>query len=211
MKKVILTLVGILSLTCATAQEKNKFRIGMDLGYIKPIEGNGGASFAIEPKFNITDNMNVGLRVGTALMARSVTDAGGNKVNAKLTGNVNFALTYDYYIKSAGSSFAPYIGVGVGNYRISAANVTIGDNSTLNTTAKDIALNSESKFGALGRIGFEVGKVRLGAEYNFVPKSVQNINKQDFKYQNSYVGVTLGFYLGGGKWSSAGTKSTTVN
>ena len=47
------------------------------------------------------------------------------------------------------------------------------------------------------RGGIELGKLRLAFEYNIIPKT-------DFEsggsISNSYFGVSIGFYVGGGKW-----------
>lgn len=52
------------------------------------------------------------------------------------------------------------------------------------------------------RAGFEVGKFRMGAEYNVVPASDYNIvagNKLG-SVRNSYLGISIGFFIGGGYW-----------
>jgi hypothetical protein len=52
------------------------------------------------------------------------------------------------------------------------------------------------------RAGVELGKFRIGAEYNFVPKSdLQNINGEVIgQATNEYFGFTIGYFVGGGKW-----------
>ena len=42
----------------------------------------------------------------------------------------------------------------------------------------------------------------MGLEYNLVPKSnLQDLNGASVaKVSNSYLGIHLGFYVGGGKW-----------
>ena len=63
MKKLILFTIIVLAITSINAQEKGKFRAGLDFGYAFA-EGGGGALFSLEPKYNLTDNSNVGLRIG---------------------------------------------------------------------------------------------------------------------------------------------------
>ena len=52
------------------------------------------------------------------------------------------------------------------------------------------------------RAGIELGRFRMGAEYNFIPPS----NLQDTSGAvigeaiNQYFGFTFGFYVGGGRW-----------
>ncbi|SDA55328.1 hypothetical protein SAMN03080617_00993 [Algoriphagus alkaliphilus] len=52
------------------------------------------------------------------------------------------------------------------------------------------------------RAGVELGKFRIGAEYNFVPTSdLQNVSGQVIgEAVNEYFGFTLGFFVGGGRW-----------
>lgn len=54
------------------------------------------------------------------------------------------------------------------------------------------------------RAGLELGKFRIGAEYNIVPPSdLQNVSGQVIgEAINQYYGITLGFFVGGGKWGS---------
>jgi hypothetical protein len=74
MKKVLIfTMVGLLmTFSKVMAQEEGKFRVGMDMGLTIPSSGGGGFLIYLEPKYNIKDNMNIGLRVGVAAMARDL-------------------------------------------------------------------------------------------------------------------------------------------
>ena len=187
MKKIILTAVAVFGFAFANAQEKGKFRVGLDLGYAIP-SGGGGILFAIEPKYNIADNMNVGLRIEGAAMAKEFT-GDGEKFNAKIGTSSSYVATYDYYFP--GSSFVPYVGAGAGIYSLSNVSFDIEG-------VESADLDSKSKFGGLLRAGFELGKFRMGVEYNIVPKST--IQDSNVTAKNSYLGIHLGFYLGGGKW-----------
>lgn len=195
MKKIILTAIAAFALTNIYAQEEGKFRVGLDLGYTIPSNGGGGVLFSIEPKYNIKDNMNVGLRIGAAAMIRDI-ETEGETTSAKVSANGSYVGTYDYYFNNSGGSFVPYIGGGVGYYSI--ANVEFDDVDS----SSDTALDASGKMGGLIRGGFEWGKFRMGLEYNFVPKSeLQNISGEKISnISNTYLGVHLGFYLGGGKW-----------
>lgn len=195
MKKLILAVAIAMLFTNAYAQEQGGFRVGLDLGYTFPSNGGGGVLFSLEPKYNITDNMNVGLRVGVAAMIRDIED-NGETTSAKVSANGSYVATYDYYFNGAGTSFVPYIGGGAGYYSI--ANVEFDDT----TDSEAVAIDATGKIGALVRGGFEWGKFRMGLEYNLVPESdLQNVNGDNIgTVSNSYLGVHLGFYVGGGKW-----------
>ncbi len=63
-------------------------------------------------------------------------------------------------------------------------------------------LEFSTNFGAMLRGGFEVGKFRMGVEYNFIPQvpliDAEGIQVGDMS--NSYLGFTVGFFVGGGTW-----------
>lgn len=198
MKKIILFVALYLTASNVHAQTEGSFRVGLDIGYTVPSDGGGGILLSLEPKYNIKDNMNVGLRIGSAAMIRNITTTNGGSTSAELSANGSYVGTYDYYFNKGGSSFVPYLGGGAGYYSI--ANVKFDDIDNNNET--DASLDASGKFGGLVRGGFEWGKFRMGVEYNFVPESnLQNLSGNNIgRVSNSYLGIHLGFYLGGGKW-----------
>ncbi|MDC6367661.1 MULTISPECIES: outer membrane beta-barrel protein [Flavobacteriaceae] len=189
MKKVFLAIIIMASVVqFSNAQEQNKFRVGLDLGYAMP-DGGGGVLIALEPKYNIAANMNIGLRIESAAMAKNIS-AAGLSVESKLAASQSFTGTFDYYFNSGTSSFAPFLGAGVGYS--SLANIEV-EFAEIEGSAK---AEVDGKFGGLIRAGFELGKLRLAATYNLIGKS----EIEDSEIKNSYLGISLGFYVGGGKW-----------
>ncbi|MFV5695080.1 hypothetical protein ACM55G_06525 [Flavobacterium sp. LB3P122] len=195
MKKVILAAIIAVAFTNVYSQKKGGFRVGLDLGYTVPANGGGGLLFSIEPKYNIQENMNIGLRIGAAGMVRDFQN-NGTTTSANVSANVSYVGTYDYYFNKAGKSFVPFVGGGAGLYSI--ANVAYEDVNT----SDQISVSGTGKMGALLRGGFEWGKFRMGMEYNLVPKSdLYNIYGDKVGIvSNTYLGIHLGFYVGGGKW-----------
>lgn len=196
MKKIILTALAVFAFANGYSQKEGGFRVGLDLGYTVPSDGGGGVLFSIEPKYNIKDNMNVGLRIGAAAMVRDIKEE-GSTTSAKISANGSYVGTYDYYFNNSGGSFVPYVGGGIGYYSI--ANVEFDD---VETDTEVIGLDASGKIGGLIRGGFEWGKFRMGLEYNIVPSSkLQNSSGDNIgTITNSYLGIHLGFYIGGGKW-----------
>jgi hypothetical protein len=194
MKKIILSVCIAFFCVSGYAQKEGGFRVGLDLGVV-PTNGGGGVLFSLEPKYNIKDNMNVGLRIGIAAIVRDINDSGAT-TSAKVAANGSYVATYDYYFNGAGKSFVPYIGAGAGYYSI--ANVEFDDTDN----SDNVMVDATGKMGGLVRGGFEWGKFRMGLEYNLVPEStLQDINgNNQGTVANSYVGIHLGFYVGGGKW-----------
>ena len=74
--------------------------------------------------------------------------------------------------------------------------------AALEFESDDFSLEAGNKFGGALTAGFEAKKFRMGFEYNFIPKAkVETLIKgTDNKIRNSYLAVTVGFYLGGGTW-----------
>lgn len=194
MKKVILAVAVFLVFINGYSQKEGGFRVGLDFGFV-PSEGGAGALLSIEPKYNIKDNMNVGLRMGAAGMVRDINDSGAN-ASAKVSANSSYVATYDYYFNKSGKTFVPYLGGGVGLYTV--GNVQFDDISN----SDSITLDATGYLGGLVRGGFEWGKFRMGLEYNLVPESTlrdMNGNNRG-TVSNTYLGIHLGFYIGGGKW-----------
>ena len=196
MKKITLTVAAVFAFAYGYSQKEGGFRVGLDLGYTIPSNGGGGVLFSIEPKYNIKDNMNVGLRIGAAAMVRDIKTDENENTSAKISANGSYVGTYDYYFNASGKSFVAYLGAGAGYYSIANVEINDGNNN------EDVALDANGKMGGLLRGGFEWGKFRMGLEYNLVPKStLQDINGANKgTISNSYLGIHLGFFVGGGKW-----------
>lgn len=198
MKKIILLAFLFVTFANTYSQEKGKFRVGLDLGYV-PAGGGGGGMFSIEPKFNIKDNMNVGLRMGIAGVVRDLVSADNEEFTAEVAGIGSFVGTYDYYFhkSGSGSSFAPYIGGGVGYF--SLANVEVDDS---NVDDAELDPSVSGVFGGLIRGGIEWAGFRMGLEYNFIPDSdIEDLNGVKVgTAKNAYLGIHIGFFVGGGKW-----------
>jgi len=188
MKKVYYAFLFLLLIgQFSNAQEAGKFRVGLDLGYAIP-DGGGGVLIAVEPKYNVSDNMNIGLRFESAALAKNITD-GALSLEAELTSSTLIAGTFDYYFTSGSSSFAPFLGAGVGYSSLGSLSASFDGNASPE-------VDVDGKFGGLIRGGFEIGKVRLAATYNLIGAS--EVETSEIK--NSYIGISFGFYFGGGKW-----------
>jgi hypothetical protein len=202
MKKIIIALLMVFSVNLAFAQQEDRFRVGMDLGFVVPKAGGGGLLVYLEPKYNFKSNMNIGLRFGLASMARDVVYNSGNEtVKGEFSANGSFALTFDYHFHKKGSNFAPFLGAGLG--RALFSNLFIEDPIDDVDEIGEFSTNSAT-FGML-RGGFETGKFRLSLDYNFLPVSdiVDVSNNVIGESKNSYLGISLGFFVGGGRWRNS--------
>jgi outer membrane protein W len=199
-KKLIILIVGVFAFANTLfAQEEGMFRVGMDLGYTVPSDGGGGLLFYLEPKYNIQDNLNIGVRIGMAAMVRnlhyySVTD----DLTGKVSANASIALTADYYFNTPGKNFAPFVGGGFGYMSFASLEFDTG----FIDEAYEGNFDERNAIAPFIRAGFESGKFRLSLDYNIVPKSII-VNSQGQEIGdsgNSYLGIAIGFFVGGGKW-----------
>lgn len=195
MKKFTFLFLALFS-AITFAQEEGKVRVSLDLGYAIPAAGGGGLALYLEPMYNIKDNMSVGLRIGSAALIKEVEFSDGGIAEGELGANGSYMATFDYHFNGAGSSFVPFIGAGLGY--VAVANVSF--DTDLSGTGDEIS--ADGKFGGMIRGGFELGKFRVGLDYNLIPKSdLVNLDGEDVGVsKNSYFGISLGFFVGGGKW-----------
>lgn len=199
MKKITLFLglavAMMFSANTANAQEEGKFRVGMNFGVAIP-SGGAGFMFDVEPKYNLNDNMNVGLRFGAAIIVKAVeVDGGGEFESAKASVNSSYLGTFDYYFP-LGGSFTPFVGGGIGLFNIASVGFADGDEGSVS------GVDASTKFGGMLRGGFEVGKFRMALEYDLIPKTtLQDVEGKEIgTISNGYLGITVGFFVGGGRW-----------
>lgn len=175
MKKILFFALFALVTTLSHAQSTTYrlFKVDFTTGYSKPAGGlGGGFNLSLEPKFNLTDNIAVGVKIeGAALATINNYDDGDATVSA-LTSTL---LTGEYYLGSR--TVRPYVGVGAGFYR----------NRSVNTSYDLADYNDRSRLlGFAPRAGLQIGHFRLGMEYNLVKDS-------------NYFSAKLGTTFGGGR------------
>lgn len=177
MKKLILSAIILLAIgTGAFAQSSSYKAFKVDLGvlYGLPMGDaySGGIGFYLEPKYNISDAIALGLRMEWAILGAG--DAYGENVSISALGS--YLLTGDYYLST--NSVRPYVGAGLGLYnfgKVSVGDVTVAE--------------AGSKFGFAPRIGLLLGHFRTGLEYNVVT-GVKDSN---------YLALKIGVEIGGGR------------
>ena len=199
MKKLFSVLVILLVVHTAYGQRAGGFRFQMDLGAAVPKNGGIGALVNLEPQILVKNNLAVGLRLGVAGLAKDVTYYDlSEDYEGEVSGNASVTGTLNYYFNKGNSRVAPYIGAGFGYFALSSIDLEDTD------IDEDQVGNLEADFAwaPMVRAGIELGKFRIGAEYNFVPTSnLQNISGDVIgEAINEYFGFTLGFFVGGGRW-----------
>ncbi len=206
MKKYLLV-IGFLGamLFTANAQDYKNFRVGLGLGYASPGgEGaKGGVLLYLEPSYRVNDQIAVGLRLETAAMARGVAFSGTGTTatsDAEVSANASYTINGQYYFSNG--TFRPFAGLGFGIYSLASVSASVtggsgGSSSTVEASA------STSEFGFYPRLGFDAGHFTMQVEYNLIPATeslvVSGTSTFTSEAKNSYLGVKLGFFIGGGK------------
>ena len=179
MKKLVIIILGALCFQLSFSQEAGKYRVGLETGFFIPHDGGWGFPISLEGKYNIEDNMNIGIRgeYGEFIKNKSYS--------AKV---ISFTGTYDYYYSNKNKLFSPFVGAGIGYYFCDAYDYSQEPG------------NEQSKYSnptAFIRTGFEIGKFRTFLSYNLIRKH----NEANYFNRNSdYISLNIGFYIGGGKW-----------
>jgi len=180
MKRYILIIsIGFLCANFSFAQEAGTWRAGADIGMLR-VKNSYNQPFgfgflgATELKYNLRNNMNIGLRAEAAGFQNNVSDGGTI---------FSFSATYDYYFL-AGKQFSPFAGAGLGYYFINHQYF-----------GKEFKNNNPT---CLARIGFEFRRFRTSLTYNFWIRSWDPLYPT-FYYDRSYLSLTIGYYIGGGK------------
>jgi outer membrane protein X len=199
MKKITLGILLLASVAIAKAQDAafKPFKVDVSLGYAIPggTGAKGGVLFVVEPKYAVIPNVSVGLRIEAAVMARGQVDANGQAADVDVKAAGSYLLTGDYYFTE--TTVRPFAGAGLGIFSLAAA--------ASNSNGTTASASAGTKFGEMIRAGVEISHFRVGVEYNIVPATkydmvnVNTGNKQTYSTKNGYIGIKLGFCIGGGK------------
>ncbi|CAA9500362.1 MAG: hypothetical protein AVDCRST_MAG96-1934 [uncultured Segetibacter sp.] len=188
MKKIYTTAIAIGAVIFANAQSEltfKPFKVDIAIGYALP-SGSGskaGALVAIEPKYALNDNLTLGLRMETAITVQGAVVNDEIK-EGDVKGSGSYLATADYYFNT--NRFRPFVGAGAGLYTNASADLT-GE-----ATTEEVEASRTRKFGFAPRVGFEFGHFRTAIEYNVAGKSAT--------LNNNYLGIKLGFFIGGGRY-----------
>jgi hypothetical protein len=202
MKNLLIIFFLVAATQFVHGQQKNRFRMGMDMGLALPNGGGLGALVNLEPKINIADHINVGIRLGIAGLAKEVIYLNNlESFEGEVSANASVLGTIDYYFNKGNSKLAPFLGAGFGYYGISNINIKL-DNTIGGEEIWQLGVNF--KWAPMVRAGMELGKFRLTVDYNLVPTTdlYDLTGKIIGKSTNQYIGLTAGFYIGGGKWKT---------
>lgn len=182
MRKFFFCASLLIAVFFSNAQERafKPFKFDIAVGYAVPSGSGtkGGLIFSLEPKYALNDNIAVGLRWESAVMVRATLAENGEDLKGDAKASSSYLLTGDYYFTS--DYFRPFAGLGAGLYR----------NAAVDLESEDVQVGS--KFGVAPRVGFELGHFRTAIEYNVAGKAGA--------LNNNYLGIKMGFFIGGGRY-----------
>jgi len=178
MKKLqllFICLIAVFGLSTLSAQSYKAFELDiLRIGYAIP-SGDGlssGIAFSSEPRYNISDQLSVGLRAEFALFG------GGDDESISVGTSSSYALIGDYYITNSGNKRL-FAGLGIGTFSGGDLDATVG--------GQTVTTEGGSSIGIVGRVGYELGILRISGEYNLITGDESS----------NYLGIHLGFTLFG--------------
>lgn len=183
-------------------QTKGKVKGSIEFG---PLIGpNLGFQISFEPKYNLTDRSNLGLRIelpgffGRDVNLNDETLFYDNE-SSNLAG-IFLPITYEYYYGKRGKSFQPYIGGGFGYFKMNG-DLTLYPSGELENS---LTASSKGTIGGIAKFGFEWGKFRYGFAFTYVPDTdlITDTGQTVGQVRDYYVHFNVGFTLFGGKWKA---------
>jgi outer membrane protein W len=180
------------------------FKVKLAGGYASPAndmgESNfvkGGLAYSIEPQYELTRNLEVGVRFEQAFVQRSEALAKDIFYASKAKSILSGALTANYVINTS-TGFKPFIGVGVGAYYTDASSQTYQSSGNPSVA---YPLPATVSLGGLARVGVKYGIVHVEADYNLISDtSVKNAaTGLTLTAKNTYFGIKAGLTIGGSR------------
>jgi outer membrane protein X len=156
-----------------------------------------GIGAAIEPKFNVTDQIAVGLRLeGAALVPESVS-VGSDNVSMGVRALSAYLAKVDYYFTT--TDVRPFVGLGAGYYSIGGVSQSVGSGGVVQQG------EAFTGFGVAPQLGVNFGAFRLAGTYHFLTggdrvvlvQAVGSTVPMERTMPTSYFALELGGTFGG--------------
>jgi outer membrane protein W len=161
-----------------------------------------GIGAAVEPKYNLTDHLALGLRfegAAFATQAVSVGPTGSQQVSVSQSARAltAYLVKADYYLTT--SYVRPFVGLGLGLYRIASGSQSISGTGGITQQA-----SSFSGFGLCPQVGVNFGSFRLAGTYHVITGKDQVVVTQavggaptEVKLSKSFFAFEIGGTFGG--------------
>ncbi|MFD2932965.1 outer membrane beta-barrel protein [Spirosoma flavum] len=180
------------------------FKVSIAGGYASPVDNIGnndfvkpGFVYSLEPQYELSKNLEVGLRLEQAFIKRSEALDNDLFYASKVKSMLSATATVNYVI-DIGSVVRPYVGVGVGAYYTAASEQTYQSSGS---SLVHYPLPATATIGGLGRVGVKFGILNVEANYNLISEtSVTNAAARlTLTAKNSYFSVKAGITIGGSR------------
>jgi len=150
-----------------------------------------GGGIAVEPKYNVSDQIALGLRIEMVGMAsESIYTLSGATTSLSARGVVAFLAKGDLYLTT--SSVRPFLGFGAGYYAMGSST----------TSLSGVGSEAFSGFGVFPQIGVNFGHFRLAAGYNIITggqQTIATVGTTTVTLAKNYFSFELGGTIGGGR------------
>ncbi|WP_273446342.1 OmpW family outer membrane protein [Neolewinella agarilytica] len=187
------------------AQESNPTTLAIETGLVGLFDAERlGLFLHLEPKHRFSKNGVIGLRIGITLNTQTIENydsfqfiVNRNEEDQRSdNGVISVVPTYDHYLKQV-NNFRPYVGAGVGYY-ISGSYVEASRIVPVDPSEGIFEIGVNNQVGLLLRGGVESDKLRLGIEYNFMPKTDLKLPDSTIvgTVDKSYLGLSVGVKIG---------------
>jgi outer membrane protein W len=162
-----------------------------------------GMGAAVEPKYNLTDRLSLGLRLeGAALVPESVS-VGEDNVSMGVRAFTAYMAKADFYLTT--SSVRPFVGIAAGRYSIGGIDQSAGSAGVVQKAAVF------DGWGFAPQVGVNFGGFRLAATYHVitggdrivVTQAVGATEPVKHTMPTNYFALELGGTFGGGKLDRA--------
>ncbi len=209
--KLLAAIVLLAAAPAARAQALNYQPVRVDVtvygAYASADATSWGIGAAIEPKFNVSDRLAAGLRLegaGFVTQQVSVQGAGGGGQTTNVSQGARAVTTVlakaEYYLSN--STTRPFVGLGVGMYRIGAGSQSASSGGTVVQSAAAF-----SGFGFCPQLGVNFGGFRLAGTYHVVmggdmvvaTQAVGTTTPVEVKLAKNFFAFELGGTIGGNR------------
>jgi outer membrane protein X len=194
----LLAVAALLFAGTASAQAENyqpvRFNVGLLVPYT-PDTGSGGFGGVVEGKYNLTDQIAIGLRLDGAVQFGG--SVGRDSASIDVGAVAAMLAKAEYFLTD--STVRPFVGFAAGMYTLGGQSVTAGEGTAGVTQAAGRA------FGMAPQLGVDLGVVRLAATYNVLLDGelvVQEVSTDgspppEVSVSRNYFGFELSFRIGG--------------
>lgn len=158
-----------------------------------------GFGASVEPKFNLTDNLAVGVRLGGGVLVPQSVSVGNENVSIAVRVFQTYLAKADWYFTT--SSVRPFVGLGAGFYRVAGMSQSVSGGGSGSVVQQADVFDG---FGVMPQVGINFGGFRLAASYHLLTGGDRTIVTQavgglpvSHSMPTSYFSLELGGTFGG--------------